>query len=538
MATELPPAVYRFDRFVLDLRRGVLLADGKECALRPKSFALLRYLVENAERLISRDEIMHAVWPDTFVTEDSITQCIKEIRRTLGNGAQPLLRTLTRRGYLLAVPVSRLDTAAAAAVPVSGTVAALPRELSAPPTGRPVVILLPFENIGDDPAQGYFANGLTTDLATDLTRFQDLHIVAPQLQGTDPASPAPDASLQALPPGARYVLSGTVRRAGGRIRIAVQLGDAHSGVSLWAERFDRPLEDLFSVQEDLTNHIAASVDIQVGREGLRRARRHPPANLDAYDLYLRGRELHGRTTEADTLLAREVLDRAIAADPNYAPAYAYQAYIVLRGYIFEWGQPRGRAALDLALELASRGVALEPDSSLCVMRLAFVLALLGRHDEAVAIGGRGVRANPSDAASRATYGEILSMAGAHAAGAAELRLAISLNPYHPPFWTAPLGRALLLAGQAGEALTELQRCAALAPDYRPCHSSLVVACIETGDLAGARAALRQVHRLWPGLARGNYDAAFEFRNQSDTDRFRAAFRAADAAQGQGAMAAD
>ncbi|MEJ0048901.1 MAG: tetratricopeptide repeat protein [Rhodospirillales bacterium] len=140
--------------------------------------------------------------------------------------------------------------------------------------------------------------------------------------------------------------------------------------------------------------------------------------------------------------------------------------------------------------------------------------MLGRHDEAVAIGGRGVRANPSDAASRATYGEILSMAGAHAAGAAELRLAISLNPYHPPFWTAPLGRALLLAGQAGEALTELQRCAALAPDYRPCPL-LVGRGVHRNRGSGGRARGAAAGApLWPGLARGNYDAAFEFRNQS------------------------
>jgi DNA-binding winged helix-turn-helix (wHTH) protein len=110
MNSQTPLTVYRFGQFVLDLRRGVLLADGSERALRPKSFALLRHFVENSERLIGRDEIMRAVWPDLFVTEDSITQCIREIRHALGDEAQGVLRTLTRRGYMLAIPATRLNT--------------------------------------------------------------------------------------------------------------------------------------------------------------------------------------------------------------------------------------------------------------------------------------------------------------------------------------------------------------------------------------------------------------------------------------------
>jgi TolB-like protein len=523
MDSDVPPAVYRFDRFVLDLRRGVLLSDGAERALRPKSFALLRHLVENAERLIGRDEIMQAVWPDLFVTEDSITQCIREIRRALGDEAQGVLRTLPRRGYRLAVPVSRAD---ADRVDGSATTSTVPQMVAAPPTDRPMVIVLPFENIGGDPEQGYFADGLTADLVTDLTRFQDLQIVSPPRHGYGLPFPGLGGPTDDLSASSRYVFSGSVRRTGGRIRVTVQLANAQIGHSLWAERFDRPLEDLFSVQEDLTNRIAASVDGQVGREGLRRARRRPPANLDAYDLYLQGRELHGRTTEADTLLARQLFDRAITADPGYAPAYAYQAYTVLRGFTLGWGEPRGYAALGPAFSLATRGVALEPGSSLCMMRLAFVLSLLGRGDEAVETAIKGVQANPCDASSRAAYGETLSMAGAYEAGVAELRLALSLNPFHPPFWWGTLGRALVLAGHPHDALVELRRCAARAQDYRPCHSSMVVACVETGQLEAARAAMREVLRLRPGWVVRNYDGVFGFDNESDTMRFLTAFRAA------------
>jgi Flp pilus assembly protein TadD len=160
-----------------------------------------------------------------------------------------------------------------------------------------------------------------------------------------------------------------------------------------------------------------------------------------------------------------------------------------------------------------------------------VLALLGRHDEAVEFAGAAVKANPCDAACRTGYGTVLNMAGLHADAAAELRIALTLDPFHPPFWRGTLGRALLLAGQPEEALVELRRCMARAPDYRPCYSSMVVACVETGRLDEARAAAREILRLRAGFVISNYDGVFGFRNELDTHRFLRAFRAAGIPEG-------
>jgi len=519
---SLEKAVYRFSGFTLDLSQGTLrAADGGELVLRPKSFALLRYMVEHAGRLVDRNEIMQAVWPGVFVTDDSIAQCIKEVRRALGDGEQRILRTLARRGYLLAVPVSRVGAADPDA-PFVGSAEALLR----PPTGRPMLVVLPFENLGGDPEQGYFADGLTADLITDLTRFQGLHVVSPLYRRLGKLSSGTASPAASMPDNAGYVFGGGVRRAGRRIRVTAQLCEARTGIVLWAERFDRPIDDLFAVQEDLANRIAALLDDKIGREELRLARLRPPSNLDAYDLFLQGRDLLGQATERGTLAARQAFDNAIAIDPGYAPAYACQAYAMQRGFTLGWGEPRGRAALEPALDLAGHAVALEPGSSLCVMRLAFCLSLVGRDEQALEVGAAGVRANPCDSASRATQGEILSRAGLHEAGVAELRLALLLNPFHPPFLHATLGRALLLAGHPQEAMAHLQSCASLAPDYRPCHSSMVVACVEAGRMEEARAALREVLRLRPGWTLRNYDGVFGFRRQEDTARFLDAFRAA------------
>jgi tetratricopeptide (TPR) repeat protein len=229
-----------------------------------------------------------------------------------------------------------------------------------------------------------------------------MHVVSPhralrQLRRGLPETPW---SAPAPPPGTGYLVNGSVRRAGNRIRVTVQLEDAQSGIGLWADRFDRPLDDLFAVQEELAERLASQVVSHVEREGTRRARRRPPASLDAYDLCLRGRELYHRATEADTTAARDLFARAVALDPEYAAAYAWQAYTVQRGFTHLWGEPRGRPAAVQALELARRAVEIEPDSPLCLSRLAFILLLNERWDEALETGRAAVSANPSSGETR------------------------------------------------------------------------------------------------------------------------------------------
>ncbi len=523
MGSGGPKAVYQFDRFVLDLGRGALLAGGEECALRPKSFALLKYFVENAGRLIGRDEIMQAVWPGVFVTEDSIAQCVMEIRRALGDEEQRLLRTLPRRGFLFATGRSAAEASAARGplAPGPDPAEALPR----PPTGRPMVVVFPFESIDSNPERAYFADGLTADLVTDMTRFQSLHVVSPRRQALRSSSALSSETGWAgpqPPADANYLVNGSVRLSGEAIRVTAQLGDAQSGAGLWADRFDRRLDDLFSVQEEVADRLAAHLVSQVEHEGIRRSRRRPPASLDAYDLCLRGRELHGRATEADTLAARAIFDQAIAADPEYAPAYAWQAYTVQRGYTHLWGEPRGRAAAIQALQLARRAVELEPDSAQCLGRLAFVLLLNEGWDEPLETARAAVTANPCDVETRYNCADVLAHAGDPVAAVPEFRLAISLDPFHRPALRALLGRALLLSGHPEEAFAELRHAAARLPNYGPGLQMLVVAAAETGRMEEARVALRQLLSLAPYETTRRIKDTWFFRDPLVVERFSAA----------------
>ena len=429
MSSE-PRAIYRFDRFTLDLVRGGLFAeDGSQVALRPKSFDLLRYMVINAGRLVDRDELMQAVWPNVFVTEDSIAQCVKDIRRALGDQTQQLLRTAQRRGYLLDVTASVVGgDAAAAPLPA---VAAAAASLPLPTANRPMLVVLPFENLSGDPEQQYFASGLTADLATDLTRFEELHVVTP---------PDLTQSSAAIPKEASYLVTGSVRRAEGRIRITIRLNDARTGISLWAERFDGSLGELMALQEELVDRLPAHLVIQIEREATRRSRRRPAASLDAYDLCLQGRELQLRRHR--TGHAR----RPRTIRPGHQARFGIRNSLCLAGLY-------SAARLHLAVGRAERAGGGEARAEIgpsggrartrivaVFGRLAVILMLNYEWDEALETGRAAVQANPCAAESRYDYGDVPAHAGDPAEAEREVRLAHRLNPFRPPHWRVPLAR--------------------------------------------------------------------------------------------------
>jgi tetratricopeptide (TPR) repeat protein len=341
---------------------------------------------------------------------------------------------------------------------------------------------------------------------------------------------ASETSGFTVPDAVTYIFTGSLRRSGGRIRVTVRLNDARSGVNIWAERFDRPLDELSALQEELVQHLPNYLVTQIELESVRRARRRT-TSVDAYELCLQGRELHTRATEPDTLRARAMFARAIELDPNYAKAYAWQAYTVQRGFTHLWGEPRGRPAAVQALALAQRSVELDPDSSFCLGRLAFVLLLNEAWDQALETARAGVRANHCAAGSRYFYGAALTHAGDPNEGEREIRLALSLDPFHPLAWRASLGRALFVAGRLEEALAELRFCATQIPAYGPCLHTLTAAATAAGEIEEARAAVRSLLRINPSLTVRSASGCLFFRDPALTERFRAGFRAGDMLEG-------
>jgi len=558
VGTKRDQADFCFGRWRISPATRRLLVDGIPIALGGRAFDVLLALVEARGEIVTKEALMSRVWPGAIIEENNLQAQISAVRKALGRDGALLITTVPRRGYCFTsewqraeatttarrvedAPVTR-DSSSPTVLPHHSLGGGTDREVIArsslnetpprPATGRPIVMVLPFDYIGGDPEQTYFVDGLTADLVTDLSRFQSLHVVGPSRRSEWsgallPAMPGSEADAPRR--SAQYLVKGALRRTDARIRVTAQLEDAHSRVILWSGRFDRSLEDLFAVQEELAQRIAGVLVANIDHEALGWAKRRPPASLDAYALCLRGLELRGLGTEAATLAAREMFDRAIAADPDYAQAYALNAFTVQRAITHGWGEPRGKAALDLALDLAHRAVALAPGSALCLSRLSFVLLQCqGRGNEALDVGRSAVFANPSDYYARYSYGQALAHIGNPEAAIEELRLSFELNPFHSPLMRGGLGRALLLAGRREEAISELRWCAARAPGWGTVHSIMVVALVEMGFMDEARVVLRKFQQLQPGWQPRNFEGPWHFHRDADAQRFLNAFRAAEA----------
>ena len=304
-------AVYRFRGFVLDLARGALLdAKGVEVPLRAKSFELLRLFVTNAGRLLDRDEINKAIWADVIVTDASVTQCVRDIRRALGDEQQRILKTVLRRGYIFTATIASGNDQQPTGV----------SDEHLPLPGKPSIAVLAFTNMSGDPEQEYLSDRIADDIITELSRSRSLFVIARNSSFTYRGH-AVDVRQVARELGVRYVLEGSVRRSDSRVRATAQLIDAETGNHIWAERYDRALEDVFAVQDEITQAVVTAILPAVADAELRRAFRKPPESLGAWEDYQRGLWHIGKASAEDNRRAKQFFERAMTADQAFVPAY-------------------------------------------------------------------------------------------------------------------------------------------------------------------------------------------------------------------------
>ena len=478
-------ALYRFDEFELDLARATLRRrDGGLIELRPKAFALLVHLTENPGRLHTRQQLLDTLWPGLAVTDDSLTQCVSDLRRGFADRAAEVLRTIPRRGYILNATVQRLDPVPLAALPpMHPPILAHSNREALWGARTACVMVQPLEHPANDFASLYLSSTVSSDLASELSLFEDLsvHLAASTLTG------------------AAYRIAGEVRPAGPVLRVTVRLFTA-SGVALFAERLELPATDLPELGPSEMLKLARTLVLQVNTEDRRRARLTPNAERTARQHCLLAQEHHQRATEQDTLTARGHLESAVALDPDFAPAYAWLCFVVQRAYTQGWGEMDSQTARDTALSLARRAVQLEPASPLCLARLGYVLMLHGRHEEAIATADDALRSHRRLTwESAATAAETLGCCARHEPAIEVLRAALAQDTHCAPTVHAILGRSLALAGEQEAALAELQLCRSRVPAYLPCLLTIVLAAAETGQMAAAvnaYADLRHYHPWW------------------------------------------
>ena len=386
------------------------------------------------------------------------------------------------------------------------------------PGMRPSIAVLPFDNLGGDPEQTYFSDGLSEDLITALSRFRDLIVLARHssfaLRGEALGAIELGRRL-----GVRYLLEGSVRRAGGRVRVTAQLIDAATGDHLWAERYDRALDDIFAVQDEVVATIAATLAVRIQVAGLERAKRQPTDDLAAYDCVLRGRErLAGFGPEANAA-ARVLFARAVALDPDYALAHAFLALAIFNE---DWGEDA--AALRAAChEHANMAVRLDPTDSRCHRILAMILVHSDEFERAGHHADRAVALNPNDGDAAAYRAYVLCFLGRPEEALADIERALALSPFHPNWYWNLQARALHDSGRHDEASAAFERM----ERRHFYHDARLAAChAAVGRSEEARRAVARVLAAKPDFSTAAWVATQPFRDPAAAGRLRGELRAA------------
>jgi TolB-like protein len=431
--------IYSFEAFTLDLRRGCLRANDREIELRPKSFEVLRYLVENAGRLVAKDQLINTIWPNVIVADEALTRCVSDVRLALGDHEQRIIKTLPRRGYLFTAAVRAIESAPPSAPKqVAANEAFAP---SLPPDAdrssprleivdlpdKPSIAVLPFENMSGDPEQEYFADGMVEEIITALSRIRWLFVIARNSSFTYKGR-AIDVKQVGRELGVRYVLEGSVRKAGSRMRITGQLIDAISGAHLWADRFDGALSDVFELQDKVAASVAGVIEPALVAAEMVRSAERPTNDLTAHDLYLRALS-HAYAHEKDAIVSSlDLIGQAIERDPHYGPALALAAgchyYLDVNG----WSEDR-ETARDSGIKFARRALRVATDDPYVLAVAAQTLAYFGEDiDAALGLVDRALVLNPSFARGWVVSSWLRLWAGQPELAISHAEIAVRLSP--------------------------------------------------------------------------------------------------------------
>ena len=512
----------RFGDFVLDVGRAELRDSADRVVpLRPKTRALLEHLLAHAGQVASRAAILDAVWPGVTVGDESLSQAVAELRRGLGAKGPELIRTVPRLGYIIDTPVNALPRVQPSAAPAVG------RELStsdperaalrrrAPAPEGPAVAVLPFE-VGGGERDRWLADGLADDLITALGPWGWFPVIARQSSFSYRCTPVPAARI-ASELGAAYLVEGTLRRSGKRLRVTVRLVDGRSGRQLWTVDCERPVAHLFDAQRELLSGIAGQLEVQLARTEAERAWSVERAeDLDAYLAVQRARWHAARLTPADYAEALRLLRDAIATDPGYALAWAMLARATAVVAEMDWGNAPRQGLFSEAFQLAREAVRLSSSGeSWYSLGEVHLLAEFGWDDCLVAFDEALTR-NPSHVAARARLTTPLACLGQPGAAIQAADQAMRLSPRDPrtPTWLSSLAVARYMLGDYEAAVAAARRSLTLRPGWAPVLHPLAVSLARLGRREEAAETVGQLRLLEPDAMERAEHFARSFRDEA------------------------
>jgi TolB-like protein/DNA-binding winged helix-turn-helix (wHTH) protein/Tfp pilus assembly protein PilF len=568
-----PDAPFLVAGWTVDAPANRLLRAGDEVRLEPKVMSVLVYLASHRGRVVSRDELESAVWTGMVVGYDAITNAVIKLRRALGDDSRAprIIETISKTGYRLIADVGPVaepvfaappadDDAVAMVPPTTGSAAPRRRRALLPTAGllalvvliaaitlhvlqgpqalaprdetqpapvspqRVSIAVLPIDNPTGDPSQDYFTNGITEDLITDLSKVSGLLVVARNSAFAYQSSTEPAEAIgRAL--GVRFLLRGSLRRDGEQLRLNVRLIDARDGRTLWAERYDRRLTDVFVVQDELTAQIVSALQVELAPADRRRLARNHEASVAAYDELLQGNDHYGRRSFEDNELAKAHYQRAIELDPRFARAYSALALAHSRAAVDGW-EPSAKGSIEQAAALVDQALKLDPT----VPQIHFVSAQIAlyRRDYAEAIQETetAIALSPGYADGYALLAFVLHYAGQPAEGLQEMQRAVRLNPTLPSIYRLVRGALHYALGDYPRAIADLEPAIPMNPTYQMLRLWLAAAYAGSGRIEEAQWQAAELMALNPGFTLEHVRTVYPIRDPQYLDRLIADLRKA------------
>ena len=517
---------YLFEEYAFDTDRRELHRGADVVSIAPQVFDLLEYLIRNRERVVSKDDLINAIWNGRSVSDAALTTRLNAARSAIGDSGeeQRLIKTLPRKGFRFVGTVREAKKPAGEAV--SDTLAEQPKP-ALPLPDKPSIAVLPFETMSGGPEQEYFADGMVEDIITGLSRSKSVFVIARQSNFTYKGK-AVDIKQVGRELGVRYVLEGSVRKAGNRIRITGQLIDAATGAHLWADRFDSLLEDIFDLQDRVTSSVIGAIAPQLQRAEIERAQRKPTGSLQAYDYYLRALAAFYRRTREETTEALKLTEIASGIDPEFAAAYALGARCYIQRKSFGW---RTDAAEEIAetRRLARRAIELDQDDPSVLARAGHALAfVVGEIEEGADLVSRAINLDPNQATARYWMGWIHLWLGEIDAAIEQFQVALRLSPLDPSIFTAQSGMAWahFMAGRNEEASSWAATTIRRQPNFLAGHRIMMACHAMSGRVEEARQACMLALQLDPTLRISRIKDVAPFRRAEDIERLAQAYRIA------------
>jgi TolB-like protein len=524
---------FLFDDHTLDVDRRELRRGSERISVEPQVFDLLVYLVQNRERVVSKDDLIASVWGGRIVSDSTLTSRINAARKALGDsgGEQKLIRTVPRKGLRFVGAVltqaDGVEPAHAAGSPGDeireSARPALPLPLPLP--DRPAIAVLPFVNMSGDPEQEYFSDGISEDIITALSKLRWFFVIA---RNSSFVYKGKSVHMKQVAEelGVRYVVEGSVRKGGDRVRITAQLNDVATGSHLWAERYDRGLADVFAVQDEITEAIVAAIEPQLYAAESFRAQRKAPDSLDAWDLVMRALSHYWRLTRQDNVVAQALLEKATAIDPNYGQALGVLA--ASHTFCAHMGWEDMATVAPIAERAALAAILADSEDPWAHYALGCVHLFARRFDDSLAEFELALRLNPNFSLAQGYYGLTLSYCGRWGDGDLAARRALRLSP-RDPFSAIYYGvdaYAHFVGRNYEEAMRLAREGIRQRSDFVGAYRVLAASAGMAGQSEVAAAALQGLRRAQPNVSLAWIASQMPIKQDADREHYLEAFRRA------------